>query len=292
MARKNIFQIIESKRDITQEVLRLNSLLNNEKGISIYKETSSVLPPQFYKSSRVEDFVDSYIFKLWKCRGTCVSLEDMAETLGIEDMFTDEDYSEENILIYVEYVANVLFLATKVRLAEKYSYYLNDSYVATRENLDNLLGWMNYERRVFEKKEQVLIVRKSAATTAVAEIVEENLSYQIVKYNHHSLKGDIESKKAILLALGSELEPKRKDISEINKRLADDIFFMLNNLNLRHNNRSKSDKNYKEAVAKMRKTALEDWYDELYQMLLLAFLELDNKERSERVSELKTKING
>lgn len=292
MARKNIFQIIESKRDITQEVLRLDLLLNDEHGISIYKQTSSAFPPKFQSFVKIEKFVDLYIFKQWKCRGTCVSLKDMTETLGIEDMFADEDYSEENILIYAEYVANVLFLATKVNLDEKYSYCLLDSFKAIKENLNNLLGWFNYEQKVFEKKEQVLIVRKSAATTAVAEIVEEDLAYQIVKYNHHSLKGDIESKKSILLALGSELEPRRKEINEISKRLADDIFFMLNNLNLRHNNRSKSDKNYKETVAKMRKPVLENWYDELYQMLLLAFLEIDNKERSERVSELKTKVNG
>lgn len=67
---------------------------------------------------------------------------------------------------------------------------------------------------------------------------------------------------------------------------------MLNNLNIRHNNRSKKDKNYKEYVAKMRKERLEKWYDELYQMILLAFLLLDNVERTERVNELKTNIVG
>lgn len=63
---------------------------------------------------------------------------------------------------------------------------------------------------------------------------------------------------------------------------------MLNNLDLRHNNRSKKDKNYKEYVAKMRKNKLEEWCDELYQMMLLAILELEQIERNQKINELKT----
>jgi len=47
------------------------------------------------------------------------------------------------------------------------------------------------------------------------------------------------------------------------------------------------DKNYKEIVAKMTQGELEGWYDETYQMCLLAFLELDNVERTKKVAELK-----
>ena len=47
------------------------------------------------------------------------------------------------------------------------------------------------------------------------------------------------------------------------------------------------DKNYKETVAKMSKDELENWYDETYQLCLLAFLELDNVERTKKVVELK-----
>lgn len=47
------------------------------------------------------------------------------------------------------------------------------------------------------------------------------------------------------------------------------------------------DKNYKEIVAKMTQDELEGWYDETYQMCLLAFLELDNVERTKKVAELK-----
>ena len=53
-------------------------------------------------------------------------------------------------------------------------------------------------------------------------------------------------------------------------------------------NRSTKDKNYKEYVAKMKKNKLEDWYDELYQMMLLAMLELEQLERNQKINELKS----
>ena len=37
----------------------------------------------------------------------------------------------------------------------------------------------------------------------------------------------------------------------------------------------------------MSKDELESWYDETYQLCLLAFLELDNVERTKKVAELK-----
>ncbi len=154
----------------------------------------------------------------------------------------------------------------------------------------SVLDWLNLEAITFDEKEQVIITEKSAKVTAVAEITSANISYQIVKYNHHTLKGDIEKKKAILLVLSNELEPKRKQLSSINSQLTTNIFYMLNNLNLRHNNRSKKDKNYKEYVAKMKKNKLEEWYDELYQMMLLAFLELEQVERNAKFNELKACI--
>ena len=63
---------------------------------------------------------------------------------------------------------------------------------------------------------------------------------------------------------------------------------MLNNINIRHNN--KSGKSKKEYVSKMRKDTMEKWYDETYQMLLLAFLLTEQPSRSKKISQLKEKM--
>ena len=66
--------------------------------------------------------------------------------------------------------------------------------------------------------------------------------------------------------------------------------FLLNKMNIRHNN--KEGKNASEYVANLADEELEKWYDETYQMLLLAMLEVDNIERNRKVNELKKKIEG
>ena len=121
----------------------------------------------------------------------------------------------------------------------------------------------------------------------MAEILEPPLDMSILRYNHHSLQGDVDAKRAILQAMGQKLEPRRKELCS---NLEDQIFYLLNNLHIRHNNQTKEDKYYKEYISAMEKEELEQWYDELYQMILLAFLELDQIERSVRCKKLRMKI--
>jgi hypothetical protein len=63
-------------------------------------------------------------------------------------------------------------------------------------------------------------------------------------------------------------------------------------MNLRHNNIEPSDKNYRPFVAKMDKNTLEYWYDETYQMILLAKLLLDNVARTSNIKVLKKNVMG
>ena len=97
-------------------------------------------------------------------------------------------------------------------------------------------------------------------------------------------------RKSILLKLGAQLEPRRSELENANDTLTQNIFMLLNNLNIRHNNCSEGDSKYKAVVAEMVPDELEAWYDELYQMLLLAKLELDNIGRIAKVQELRSRL--
>lgn len=289
--RKTIFEQIKESISFSSEIQRLEELINDRNGIrveiprGIFAIEGDDFDTKYYS---LECFFDNFKFKTWKSRGTCISCEDMRETLNIEEIVESDNPSFEDTITYCEYVANLVKLHDQIQLNEEASFYHTDVIIAIITNLNSILDWLNQEMVFFEKEEQVLIVEKNAAVSAVAECVDKELAYQIVKYNHYTLKGDITKKKDILLKLGSELEPKRKQLSSINSQLETNIFFMLNNLNIRHNNRSKKDKNYKEYIAKMKKNKLEEWYDELYQMMLLAMLELEQIERNQKINELKT----
>ncbi|MCH5212823.1 MAG: hypothetical protein J1G06_07400 [Oscillospiraceae bacterium] len=285
--KRNIFDIVNNIRKPSLEISRIDRLLNQQNGVYVGNE----LFTDFMDGTPISiiDYIDQYLFKSWCQRGTCINCDDFEISLNIsyipED---DEEVTQDFIIIYCEYAANMIYLI-KQKILSKDT--LTNVVSATEKNIEKFLDWYNYELKYFPKEEKVLVVPKNAYSTSVAENIEnESLSYSIIEYNHHLLQGDIEKKKAILLALGSDLEPHRKEIKTINKNLEDSIFFMLNNLDLRHNNRKKGDKNYNEKVAKMKKSNLEKWYDELYQLILAAYILIDNKARMVEINNLKTEI--
>jgi len=173
-----------------------------------------------------------------------------------------------------------------------YRFNFSDNYSILKENITLLLENFGYGMYYYEDKDQVIIIEKKSAAISAAEISEPEIAKKIIQYNHYTLKGDIESKKAILLTLANEVEPQRKELEKANSSLSDDLFFMLNNVNLRHNNIEPNDKNYRPFIAAMDKSALESWYDETYQMILLAKLLLDNVARTSNIKALKKNITG
>lgn len=53
----------------------------------------------------LEDFFDTFMFKTWKARGTCISCEDMRETLNLDEILDSNDPSFEDTISFCEAVA-------------------------------------------------------------------------------------------------------------------------------------------------------------------------------------------
>ena len=275
--RKNIFQILQEQFDMHTEINRIYEVFKSH----LFNKNTFVYSP--------EKLVDEFVFQKWTQRNRCINTSDMKDSLGINSILRKEDPTMNELIIFLEYVENILNLAWKYKMNNDDVLYY-PKYNILRENLDDLLDRINHEKYVFDDEEMVLIAEKNAEATAVAEIVDTKTSLKVIKYNHYLLKGDIQAKKDIILELATKLEPKRKQLEKLDNKLSSNLFYLLNNLNLRHNNVDKTNKNYKDAVAKMRKDTLEKWYDETYQLELLAFLLLDNEKRNKKVDELKAKV--
>lgn len=285
MARKNIFETLSKKHNFPEEIERLYNLLENEETVRV-----SINNEVNYYS--IDSFVNGTIFKSWINRGTCLDYKDMKSSLGL-GYFYVKNKDIDGILNNLEFIANILNLAklAKDKNSSKVSCDFLSGFNAAEQNLKTCLDWMNYEEKYFKDKQCVIIVEKNEASVAVAEILDESLSYEVLKYNHFKLKGDVETKKTILLKLADKIESKKRQLQNINKNLGDDVFFLLNNLNIRHNNCDISSKEYKKYISEMEPAELEKWYDETYQMILLSFLLIDNVERARSVKLLKSKIS-
>lgn len=283
--RKSIFDIVSENVDIKSEVRRIHQVANVEKTLCV----------DDYMYRTIFKFVDEYCFEEWDHRGHFINVDDFLQALDFKNLITQAQRDSESLLTFIELVYNFWNLCDQKFYDKEKGFKLEwcGNFFHLRDIMDDVLEQYNHTVFTNEEKDYILVVENKEEVTAVAEILPAKLAFDAIKYNHRSLQGEIELKKSILISLGAELEPKRKDLQVLNKQLSEDIFFMLNNINIRHNNRSKRDKSkYKEYVAKMTKRQLEKWFDELYQMILLAFLLLDNVDRTTKVKELKGKIVG
>lgn len=282
--RKSIFDIVAESIDMESETNRLVAMSSKEK----------VLVVDDYNYISLFDYVNEYCFEDWVQRSHFIDVDDFLEALEFGTLKDEATRNVDAFLTLIELIYNFWELAHNKFYDGKKEYKLEwcGNYYHLKAVMDDVLSQYNHVAYISEEQECVFVIEDKPEVTATAEIMPiPALAVDIVKYNHRSLRGEIEQKKKILLSMGAELEAKRKRLHAINAVLENDIFFMLNNLNIRHNNKNKGDKNYKDYVARMRKDRLEKWYDELYQMILLAFLLMDNAKRADKVKELKSKIN-
>ena len=266
MERKNLSQILkEAKIDYRREYDRLYQI--------------------FYElgTGQGDDVLrDACAGAFWNMpmRGTCLSLDDFDEVYGINFEKDPEDFDFNYLLNFCEYTYN-LVIYTSFRQWE-YGFYSPKS--VFQNQLNKVVELIDYEFLDDDDTGISILVPRKQEAIAVAEIVDKKLSYSVLEYNHHGLKGNLEKKKTILKFMADDIEPQRKALNGINKTLADNLFQMLQKF-VRHNN---EDNPY---IKGLSPDELETCYDDIYQMWLLAKLEIDNLERKKRVEETLKQIN-
>lgn len=280
--RKNIFEVASASRDLLQELQRIRVLF----------EERTVIDGGFDGYFSILDYVRAKGFSCWKNRGHCVDTDDFLNLFDYTKLWVYALSDESSLLTLLEIVYNFWHIVNQLRVVSPYRDDRRRDFELLRKILDDCLAQYNYKGQYSPQLEQLIVIEDKPEVTAVAEIVDGDTAHRVLRYNHHLMRGNLQAKKDILLALGADVEAKRKKLHAIDSVLEDNIFYILNNLNLRHNNVTEGDRRYKVAVAKMDKQTLEMWYDELYQMLLLAYLQLDQVDRTTRVKELRDVVEG
>jgi hypothetical protein len=232
-------------------------------------------------------------FREWNKRGNFTSLSELRAYLGFDITDSSGRIKESCVRTDVALVEYFLFCEMIMNLIND----LNISRFASdnKTEISNILNTIKYnvEKSGFEIESlngQLMIMEKNAVSIKVADSVPD-LSTAIIEYNHYLLQGDMKRKQEILKTIADSLEPKRQELNGINKTATDDFFWMVNNLNIRHNNCNKSDKNYTECFALMSPAEQEKWYDKIYDQALYLFVLLDSKSRSAEIKNIKQTVN-
>lgn len=274
MGRRNFFDRLARTIDFQREYQKIESL---------------VLQPHSLHGDSIEDSIERY-FKNWKYNANYLSFKELRDQLkftfvrdGYYDVPSGHIKDANDFFDYCEMIINMIVL-----LPEEEAEYHENNVNEIIRLIDYDLNSLNHKIRKIDDK--YLIIQKDATVSEVVDIVEVSLAKIILEYNHYLLKGDLEKKKNILVKIANALEPQKSEIKAINYQLFKDYFYLINNMDIRHNNCDSSDtSNYNAYFDKLTIEEKEEWYDEIYQMRLLIFLLLENQNRTEKISDLKSK---
>ena len=240
----------------------------------------------FYKgglhSQCAREFID------FPFRDTCVSLKDFDEYYGFHFEPNPKDFDLDYLINFCEYSYNLVMFIPDAACSFNDSG-INNKYRYLRQ-ISSVLEKVTYE--IYKNDEGIsIIVPQNTVANNVSEMISPNFSYKVIEYNHHSMKGDLERKQATLKLLADQLEARKDELNSINSSLKSGLFFLFNNINIRHNNVDPKSNSYKKAVADMTDDELEEWYDRTYDMCLYAFMTLDQSDHNAIVKALKAKID-
>ena len=262
--------------------ITFSQVLKNAK-IDIKKEYSRLYCMFYGKtedSNSVEKICDEN-FDFIPFKDTCTSLMDFNETYEFNFVEQPSDFDENYLILFCEYSYNL----SKYNCGRCFSFDNQDivrDYIIQVRKVIEKIGYMENDANGITE-----FVPRDQAAISVAEIVEPTLSYRVIEYNHHSMKGDLDKKRSVILALANKLEAEKEKLRQINKTLEKDLAYLFNNVNIRHNNIDGEKTN--NIASMMGEEEIEQWYDDTYQMCLLAFLELEHMGRKKRIDELKCK---
>lgn len=270
MSRMHFFESMERELDFRKEYTKLEGMCSERYATYGY-------------SSRMS--INSWIacnFRSWKRRANYTSYDELRSYLGFSLQSISVNAIDFNkYLLFCEMVLNLINDLRTHNLGP-----LEDVITHFRDTINATISRVGMEIRMVEN--EIIIVEKDAVAIEVADKVPE-LSDVIIEYNHYLLRGNLERKKELLIKIASALEPKKEDLMTIDSKITKDYFYLINNMDIRHNNVDPGYKNYCKKFGNLSKLEKEAWYDLIYEQGLALFVLMAQKERNKRINEFKRK---
>lgn len=259
MGRKCIFDIL-SENDFSPslEFARLNYYFSNLDNSRDYGMRS------------VREHIEESVFKKLPIKNTFINFDDLL-TCGLRLNLNKNDADYDDLFNFIELILCIV--------DSDYDGY-NFLYEPLLNNIRIILEKTCH--KIVEKDGHKIIVPNNSKIEEAALLIDDKkISLEVLYYNHRSNVGNLKSKKNILLSIGKFYEGKlKKDKSELSKGIG----FLLNNLDLRHNNTISGQDVFMKNVG----DKLEQWYDKLYSLFIAYTIEQEKLSILSEITKLKT----
>ncbi len=272
MARKTLYERIDS--------LGVNIILEYQALINLLKIENSIF---LYTSYTLLEYIDRSYFRDLPAdfRSPYLSAKDMMKALGLGD----SSCSMDDLFLLAEFCVAILPHEHITRRED-----LRKQAKTIITNILTFLEKLNYEFKEIDRGRKIIVEKNPAVTQAVEIVNDDATAITLIEYNHYALKGNLAEKRKILTALGSYIEPILKSRVLQNagyKQLESDVGFMLNNFNVRHNN--KEGAKAQDYIIGLNKKQQEEWYDKIYNAILSVIIIKDHIPTQNNIADLKSK---
>ena len=251
-----------------QVLISLSSRLDGDKSImGLCSEGFSLYPVEIRKTHR--------------------NLHSYNRALNIDFSRVDTKNRFDQYLLLCEYVATMLYGLCKSELISARDAELIIS--PTLKQIKNSLDSCGY--KLILRNSVYCAVPLNGGVIEAAKVVEPSLANDIMHYGHRDMAGNVKGKRDILVHLCHYLEGVRQDVERISSSVANALFNMANQLEVRHNNIAEQSPKYKPFVAGLSQEQLEHWYDSLFKLCIAAILAVDAKPALDEYKEKQESMN-
>lgn len=241
-------------------------------------------------------------FYKFNFRGTCCSIDEFNKNCGFSFERDPSDFNIECLVLLCEYIKNIYsgligaFYSGAPAWAIPVDPPLGDQFLISQ--VEQVMGKLGYieapHKDLLSSSFSWVVYYKNtteAQVIATMDWVPQDISAAILVYQQYTQHRYLEEKRNILTSLARFLEPRRRMLSSGLREFTDNLFFLFNNLNIRHNNTSPADtKNFNKVIADMSPAELGCWYDIIHKMCIFAIFYLDSLTINKNIKELKRKI--
>ena len=228
MARKNIFQLVEENYNIQDEIRKISKLFEEEYYFVIQ-----------YSNKTLFDMVEEYLFDDWKYRGTCLDIEEYLTR--VDATLPAKGKIEETVIVnLLEVLENFIKLykdkAEDLLASNNIKYYreFNTVFCVLMETLEKHMG---LSKRKY--KDRVVLYPKNAPLEEVLNILDdEDVQWELIRYAREDMALTEKRKSLAYLATNLYIEDDKEEKDTTIKSIIEKAGNILNNLHIRHNNRT------------------------------------------------------